>query len=130
MRLKPRNTTLSRRALLYRRFDDMQNAQSLAEKFGKPSQIAKYQINKYYYVLAFDYMHTGDTDETTSQPIYGLIAPLKTVSIKYYDDYVQLRADDLVVIDNHVYSVESVTVDKKHQPREYCIYSANLNGIL
>lgn len=128
MRLKPKNTTLSPKALLYRRFTDEQTSQSLATKF--PTTIAKYQTNKYFYVLAFDYIHTGDIAGDTTQPIRGLITPLRTMTIKYYDDNVRLCTDDFVVIDGHLYSVESVSVDMKHQPREYYVYTADLNSIL
>lgn len=130
MRFKPRNTTLNRRALLYRRYDNVQESQTAETLDKKFATIAKYQTNKYYYVLSFDYMHTGSVEGNTTQPIRGMIAPLNTLSIKYYDDNVKLCTDDLVVIDNHLYSVESVTVDIKHQPHEYYIYTADLNSIL
>lgn len=132
MRLKPRNTTLNKRALLYRRYTNTEAAfaesQTLDKIFDVP--IAKYQTNKYYYVLSFDYMHTGSVEGNTTQPIRGMIAPLGTLTIKYYDDSVRLCTDDLVVIDGRLYSVESVTVDMKHQPRTYYIYTADLNSIL
>lgn len=128
MRFKPRNTTLNQRALLYRRYDNVQESTETLDK--KFAPIAKYQTNKYYYVLSFDYMHTGSVEGNTTQAIRGMIAPLNTLSIKYYDDNVRLSVDDLIVINNHLYSVESVTVDMKHQPREYYIYTADLNSIL
>lgn len=195
MKLKPKNTTLNRRALLYRRYTDIQKSASLVRVYetedgklwlfdvgemdfvllnddvvvdeaakqtvtaattlgylgtifkyvggewtkidattstltARFGNIAKYQLNKYYYVTSFSYMASGSVTGDTIQPIKGNIMPLATKSIKFFDDNVGLQVDDLLVINGRLYSVESVSADMKHQPREYFIYFADLNSIV
>lgn len=98
----------------------------LSAKF---NNIAKYQTNKYYYVGSFDYMIKGSIEGTTAQYIKGNIIPLKSLNIKYSDD-IELSPDDLVVIENRLYSVENPETVLKQQPKPYKIYFATLNNIL
>lgn len=95
----------------------------------KFNNIAKYQTNKYYYIGSFDYMIKGSIDGTITQYIKGNIIPLKSLNIKYSDD-VELSPDDLVVIENRLYSVENPETVLKQQPKPYKIYFATLNNIL
>lgn len=106
---------------------ETENTQSLAVKF---SNIGKYQTNNYYYSGSFSYIKKGTINDTVIQPIRGNITPLKTLTIQYYNDSINLKNGDLVVIDNHLYSVESVDEDHKHQPKDFAIYTALLNSIL
>jgi hypothetical protein len=99
----------------------------LACKF---SNIAKYQTNQYYFNSAFDYMIKGDSEEGTVQFIRGNIMPLESMTIRYFDDTVNLRADDLIVIENRLYAIESVTTSHKHMPKDYKVYYAVINSIL
>lgn len=195
MKLKPKNTTLNRRALLYRRYTDLQKSASLVRVYktedgklwlfdvdemdftlldndivvdksaiqivtaattlgylgtifkyvggewtkidattstltARFGDIAKYQLNKYYYVTSFSYMASGSIAGDTIQPIKGNIMPLATKTIKFFDDNVGLQVDDLLVIGGRLYSVESISADMKHQPRDYFIYFADLNSIV
>ena len=98
----------------------------LNAKFGN---VAKYQTNKYYYAGSFDYMIKGSIEGTTVQYIKGNIIPLTALNIKYFDD-VELSPDDLVVIENHLYSVENPETVLKQQPKPFKIYFATLNNIL
>ena len=94
------------------------------------NNIAKYQTNKYYYVGSFDYVIKGSIEGTTSQYIKGNIIPLTSLNIKHFDDSINLSADDLVVIDKALYSVENPETDIKQQPRKYNVYFATLNSVL
>lgn len=94
------------------------------------NNIAKYQLNKYYYVGSFSYMLKGGIEGTTTQYIKGNIIPLTSISIKHFDDNIKLSPDDLVVIKGSLFSVENPEEVIKYQPREYKIYFATLNSIL
>lgn len=103
------------------------NGTTLDKQF---ANIGKYQFNQYYFTGSFDFTIMGDTEGSTIQPVKGLITPLKTFNIKYYSDYANLSPDDLVVINNGLYSVESPDSVIKWQPRPLRIYNATLNNIL
>lgn len=90
----------------------------------------KYQINKYYYFGSLDYSIKGSITGSTTQYIKGNIVPTISMNIKHYNDYVDLQVDDLIVVDKKLYVVESTDTDHKHQPKDYCIYTATLNNIL
>lgn len=94
------------------------------------NNIGRYQTNKYYYVGCFDFVLKGSVEGTTTQFIKGNIIPLTSFNIKHFNDDIVLTEDDLVVIDKHLYSVENPEVDIKHQPKDFKIYFATLNGIL
>lgn len=186
MRLKPKSTTLNKRALCYKRFTALENSattnygyrtqdgllwafDSQTLQFYEPfnvalkvitqvtansrlkygthlfkydngwqldtlnltfNNIAKYQTNKYYFVGTFDFMLRGSIDGETTQVIRGNIVPLETLTIKHFNDYIKLCPDDLVVINGKLYSVENVSEDHKHQPKDYKIYYATLNSVL
>lgn len=98
----------------------------LSAKFPK---VSRYQTNKYYYAGSFDYMIKGSIEGTTAQYIKGNIIPLTSLNIKYFDD-IELKPDDLVVIDEHLYSVENPETVLKQQPKPFKIYFATLNNIL
>jgi len=99
----------------------------LSAKFGN---IARYQLNKYYYVGSFDYMLKGAISGTTVQYVKGNITPLSSLNIKYFNDDLKLSVDDLVVINGKLYSVENPEEDHKHQPKDYTVYFATLNSVL
>lgn len=103
------------------------NIPLLSASFGN---IAKYQVNKYYFVGSFDYVIKGSIEGTTAQYIKGNIIPLTSLNIKHYDDNIKLSADDLVVVDGHLYSVENPETVIKQQPKPFNIYFATLNNIL
>ena len=96
----------------------------------KFANIARYQTNKYYRVGTFDYMIRGSIEGSENQIIKGAIAPLNSMEIKHFDDYIKLEHDDLVVIDGHLYYVEDTTKDEKRMPRKFNVYFARLNNIL
>lgn len=93
-------------------------------------KVSKYQTNKYYYSGCFDYMIKGSIEGTTAQYIKGNIIPLKSLNIKYFADDIDLSPDDLVVINNHLYSVENPETVLKQQPKPFKVYFATLNNIL
>ena len=94
------------------------------------NNIARYQTNKYYFSGSFDYMIKGSESISTTQFIKGNITPLRSFNIKYYSDDIKLTPDDLIVIENNLYSVERCEVVRKMQPRAFNIYFATLNSIL
>lgn len=94
------------------------------------NNIAKYQTNKYYYYASFDFMIKGSIEGTTAQYIKGNIIPLTALNIKHFDDNINLSPDDLVVIENKLYSVENPETVLKQQPKPFKIYFATLNNIL
>lgn len=96
----------------------------------KYNNIAKYQTNKYYYVGSFDFMIKGSIEGTTSQYIKGNIIPLTSLNIKYFDDDISLSVDDLVVVNNKLYSVENPETTIKQMPSPFKVYFATLNSIL
>lgn len=103
------------------------DVQPLSLKF---NNVAKYQVNKYYFVGSFDFTSTGGVESTTTQYLKGNIMPLVSFDIKHYNDYVNLQPDDLVVIKGHLYSVENPSWDHKHMPKDFYVYYATLNSIL
>lgn len=94
------------------------------------TNIGKYQMNRYVYVGAIDYIITGEVAGTMTQPIKGQLMHLTSMNIKYYDDFLQLEEEDMVVVDGRLYSVESPDYSIKHSPRPYKIYYATLNSVL
>ena len=104
-----------------------ENVSLLSAKF---NNIAKYQLNKYYFVGSFDYMLKGSISGTTTQFIKGNIIPLTSLNIKYFTDDLNVSVDDLVVIDGKLYSVENPEQVNKLQPKKFTIYFATLNSIL
>lgn len=106
------------------------NAEGITLLSASFNNIGRYQTNKYYYAGSFDFMVKGSVAGTTTQYVKGNIIPLTSMSIKHFDDSIQLTEDDLVVIDKHLYSVENPETDIKHQPKDFKIYFATLNSIL
>lgn len=96
----------------------------------KSSNIGKYDINKYYLAGSFDYVENGSKSESFTQPLKGTIAPLTSISIKHFNDYIDAKQDDLVVINNKLFVVESVEADHKHLPKDYYVYYLTLTSIL
>lgn len=94
------------------------------------NDIGKYQVNKYVYVGEIDYIVTGEVAGTKTQPLKGLIMPLSSMNIKYYNDDLVLEEEDLVVVNGQLFSVENPDFNIKHQPRPYIVYNATLNSIL
>lgn len=92
--------------------------------------IGKYQTNKYYYICDFDYVVKGAIEDGKVQNIKGNILPIVSLNIKFFNDNIQLQPDDLVVIDNRLFSVENPVTDHKHMPRDYKVHFATLNSIL
>lgn len=99
----------------------------LSAKF---NNIAKYQTNRYYYVGSFDYMVKGTESGGITQPIKGSEMPLLSLNIKHFNDDIRLTEDDLVVIDNRLFSVEAPEQVFKRQPKKFGVYFATLNSIL
>lgn len=99
----------------------------LSAKF---NNIGKYQTNKYFYAGSFDYTIRSSIDSTTGQFIKGNITPMSSLQIKHFNDDINLKEDDLVVVDGKLYSVEAPETVEKHQPRRFNIYFATLNSIL
>jgi hypothetical protein len=125
------NTSISRDIRIYCGIEDgaifTNNIELLSGTF---NNIAKYQTNKYYYIGNFDFTIKGSIEGTTAQYIKGNIIPLTSLNIKYFDDEINLRTDDLVVVDGHLYSVENPETTIKQQPKPFKIHFATLNSIL
>ena len=90
----------------------------------------KYQTNQFYCVGQIHYIITGEVSGTKTQPIKGVIMPLQSMNIKYYDDGLTLDQEDLVVVNGALYTVENPDYSIKHMPRPYKIYYATLNSIM
>lgn len=125
------NTNISRRIRIYCAIEDgaifTDDIELLSGTF---NNIAKYQTNKYYYVGNFDFTIKGSIEGATAQYVKGNIIPLTSLNIKYFDDEINLRTDDLVVVDGHLYSVENPETTIKQQPKPFKIHFATLNSIL
>lgn len=107
-------------------WEETTTGSSILAKFGN---IGKYQVNRYYRSGEFDFIVRGDIEGDTAQYLKGNIIPLTSLAIKHYDDTINLCPDDLVVIDGHLYSVESPSVGHIHCPKDYRVYYATLNSI-
>lgn len=94
------------------------------------NNVAKYQTNKYYYVGSFDFMIKGSIEGTETQPIKGLITPMTSMNIRTFADNPRIDSKDLVVIDKHLYSVESPEKSQKRTPKPFNVYFCTLNNIL
>ena len=94
------------------------------------SNIGEYETNEYIYVCSFDYTIKGEVIGALTQQLKGNIMPLTSMNIQYYNDYVNLSVDDLVVIQGQLFSVENPNFDVKHMPKDFKIYSCTLNSIL
>ena len=94
------------------------------------SNIGEYETNEYIYVCSFDYTIKGEVIGALTQQLKGNIMPLTSMNIQYYNDYVNLCVDDLVVIQGQLFSVENPNFDVKHMPKDFKIYSCTLNSIL
>ena len=92
--------------------------------------IGKYQTNNYYFVGSFDYIVTGNIEQSNTQYLKGNIMPLTSLNIKHYNDEINIMQDDLVVVSHHLYSVESPSKTHLHFPKDYYVYYATLNSIL
>ena len=94
------------------------------------NNIAKYQTNQYVYAGSVDYIITGEVAGTKTQPIKGVIMPLTSMNIKYYNDEALIDEEDLVVVNGALYKAESPDYTIKHMPRPYKIHYVTLNSIL
>lgn len=125
------NSSIARDISIYCDIEDSAFLKSDIELLsGTFNNIAKYQTNKYYYIGNFDFTIKGSIEGTTAQYVKGNIIPLTSLNIKYFDDEINLRTDDLVVVDGHLYSVENPETTIKQQPKPFKIHFATLNSIL
>ena len=104
--------------------DDPQNF--LPVQYGT---IGKYQTNAYCLERSFQFTIKGSIAGGTTQFVKGNIVELTNITIKYYDDSVNMSPDDLVVINGRLFSVEDPLMDRKMNPRPFNIYTATLNSI-
>lgn len=91
--------------------------------------IGKYQLNKYYYASSFQFTINGDIEESVIQSIKGLMSPLTSLTIKTYSD-IDIKVDDLVVINKRLYHIESVSKTVKRMPKAFVITTLIINSIL
>lgn len=96
----------------------------------KYNNIGKIQANKYYENGSFRFVIKGSEGITSMQAMKGLITPLRNLTIKYWCDKIDIRPDDLVVVDGRLYSVESIDRKHKYMPSSFYTYFAVLNSIL
>ena len=94
------------------------------------SNTAEYQTNEYIFVGRFDYTIKGEVIGAQTQQLKGNIMPLTSMNIQYYNDYINLNVDDLVVAKNQLFSVENPNYDTKHSPKDFKIYNCTLNSVL
>lgn len=94
------------------------------------ANVGRYQMNTYIYAGSFDYVVKGSIVGTRTQNMKGLITPLTSLNIQYYNDYINVEVGDLVVIKGQLFSVENPETDIKHLPKDYKVYSVTLNSIL
>lgn len=98
-------------------------------KISDSPNIGKYQLNKYYYASSFQFTINGDIEESVIQSIKGLMSPLTSLTIKTYSD-IDIKADDLVVINKRLYHIESVSKTVKRMPKAFVITTLIINSIL
>lgn len=98
-------------------------------KISDAPTIGKYQLNKYYYASSFQFTINGDIEESVIQSIKGLMSPLTSLTIKTYSD-IDIKADDLVVINKRLYHIESVSKTVKRMPKAFVITTLIINSIL
>ena len=132
MLLKPRKTELNQQAIVYRHFnDEVEGKITLDEDLGTTKVISKYELNKYYRYMSFDYVITSDESTTQVQYIKGLQVEETILDIKYYNDELGLlHTNDLVLIGGRLYQVEEPTRTKKRMPKPYYVYTCTLKSIL
>lgn len=94
------------------------------------ANVAKYQTNKYYFAGSFDFMVRGSIEGSTIQYAKGLITPQSSMNIRTFDDTLEVRPDDLVVVDGSLYAVENPMVVYKRMPKKFGVYYMTLNNIL
>jgi hypothetical protein len=103
------------------------NSSTLSAKYGN---IGSYQLNQYFLHGTFSYIKKSSEDETITRVMKGAFSPLYSLDIQYYDDYINLSIDDLIILDNRLFKIESLASDHKHQPKDFIIYSATITSIL
>lgn len=87
-----------------------------------------YTKNSYFNQGPFSWTMKGSIDNFTAQPIKGLMTNAKSLQIRTDDD-IDIMQEDLVVLNKRLYSVESIEISIKKQPRPLEIRYLTLNSI-
>ena len=87
------------------------------------------QKNIYVKDRFFDYTIISDVNENEEQIIKGLITPTKSFDIKYYDDDLKLRDDDIVQIDNELFFVSETSYKQLRLPKAHKTYFCTLTKL-
>lgn len=87
------------------------------------------QKNAYVKDRFFDYVRISDVNESEEQIIKGLITPTKSFDIKYYDDDIKLRDDDIVQIGNELYFVSETSYKEIRLPKAHKTYFCTLTRL-
>lgn len=133
MYLKPRNTQLNTRGIVFKRYTDTKESATTLNDYMKDNAItiSKYDTNNYVKYKTFDYSITSKIDIAEVQYLRGLMAEEITFDIRYTnDDLGLLHNDDLVVIDNRLYQVINPQKIMRRLPKPYYIYTCTLKSIL
>jgi hypothetical protein len=133
MYLKPRNTQLNTRGIVFKRYTDTLKSATTLNDYMNDNDIviSKYDTNNYVKYKTFDYSITSKIDIAEVQYLRGLMAEEITFDIRYTnDDLGLLHNDDLVVIDNRLYQVINPQKIMRRLPKPYYIYTCTLKSIL
>jgi hypothetical protein len=96
----------------------------------KYSNIGSYQLNKYYLWGQFSFIKKSGENKALTTTIKGAYSQTTSLDIQYFDDYINLDIDDLLVVEGRLFRVDNLDIDHKHQPKDYKIYFATITSIL
>lgn len=114
--------------------DDNWNTLSEEDIFGNVISITdsntyKGQKNRYIKDREFDYTIISDINESEQQIHKGLISSMKSFDIRYTDDDINLKDEDIVQIENELFFVSECSYKVIRLPKPYKTYFCTLTRI-
>lgn len=89
----------------------------------------KGQKNRYIKDRYFDYTIVSDINENQEQIGKGLISDNKSFDIKYTDDEIDIKDDDIIQIENEIYIVSESQYKVIRLPKPYKTYFCTLTRL-
>jgi hypothetical protein len=93
------------------------------------SNVYKGQKNRYIKDREFDYTTISDINESEQQIHKGLISSTKSFDIRYTDDDINLKDEDIVQIENELFFVSECSYKIVRLPNPYKTYFCTLTRI-
>ena len=114
--------------------DDGWNTISEEDAYGSiisiaDSNVYKGQKNRYIKDREFDYTTISDINESEQQIHKGLISSTKSFDIRYTDDDINLKDEDIVQIENELFFVSECSYKIVRLPKPYKTYFCTLTRI-